>query len=83
MDFFPHQASLIFFLAQNDVIAKVISSYLCFFWLNMFFSLADNDADVSKTHLDKAEQVIKLDFYLRLQNLENFALSSTSNKIHL
>ena len=49
----------------------------------MFFSLADNDTDVSKTHLDKAEQVIKLDFYLRLQNLENFALSSTSNKIHL
>ena len=45
--------------------------------LNIFFSLADNDTDRSKTHLNKAEQIINLDFYLRLQNTENFA-SSTS-----
>ena len=44
----------------------------------MFFSLADNDTDISKTHLHKAEQIIKLDFYLRLQNTENFALSASS-----
>ena len=36
--------------------------------------MADNDIDISKTHLDKAEQVIKLDFYLRLQNTKKFAL---------
>ena len=29
-----------------------------------------------KNHLNKAEQIIKLDFYLRLQNTENFALSA-------
>ena len=43
----------------------------------MSFSLADNDTDISKTHLNKTEQIIKLDFYLRLQNTENFALSAS------
>ena len=42
----------------------------------MSFSLADNDTDISKTHLNKTEQIIKHDFYLRLQNTENFALSA-------
>ena len=46
--------------------------------LNIFFSLADNDTDRSKTHLNKAEQIIQLDFYLRLQNTESFALSASS-----
>ena len=46
------------------------------FWLNIFFSLGDNDSDISKTHLNKAQEIIKLDFYLRLQNRENFALSA-------
>ena len=45
----------------------------------MFFSLADNDTDISKTHLNKAEQIIKLDIYLHLQNTEKFALSVSSN----
>ena len=55
-----------------------MSSGLCFFWLSTFFSLADNDTDISKTHLNKAEQIIKVDFYLRHQNTENFALSASS-----
>ena len=37
--------------------------------------MADSYTDISKTHLNQAEQVIKLNFYLRLQNAENFALS--------
>ena len=36
----------------------------------MFFSLADNDTDISKAHLNKAGQMIKLDCHLRLQNTE-------------
>ena len=32
------------------------------------FSFADNDTDISKRHLNKAEQIIKLDFYLRLHS---------------
>ena len=40
--------------------------------------MADNDTDISKIHLNKAEQIIKVDFYLRLQNTENFALSASS-----
>ena len=35
--------------------------------------MADDDTDISKTHLNQAEQIIKLDFYLRLQNTENYA----------
>ena len=45
----------------------------------MFFSLADNDTDISKTHLNKIDQIIKVDFYLRLQNTENFALKASRN----
>ena len=44
----------------------------------MFFPLADNDTDISKTHLNKAEQVIKLYSYLHFQNIENFALCASS-----
>ena len=44
----------------------------------MFFTLTDNDTDISKTHLNKAEQVIKLYSNLHLQNIENFALSASS-----
>ena len=44
----------------------------------MYFSLANNDTDISKTHLNQAEQIIKMDFYLRLQNTEHFALSASS-----
>ena len=50
------------------------------FLAQFIFSLADNDTDISKIHLNKAEQVIKLDFYLLLQNTENFALSMS--RIH-
>ena len=57
-------------------IAKVTSSNLCVLAQYIFF-LADNDTDISKTHLNKTEQIIKLDFYLRLQNTENFALSAS------
>ena len=39
--------------------------------------MADNDIDISKTHLNQAEQVIKLDFYRRLQNTENFASNAS------
>ena len=46
------------------------SSKLCFL-AQFIFSLADNDNDISKTHLNKAEQIIKVDIYLRLQNTEN------------
>ena len=46
-----------------------------FFGSIYFFYLADNDTDISKIHLNKVEQTIKLDFYLRLQNTENFALN--------
>ena len=66
----PSKFNFCGFLAQNNVIAKV--------WLNIFFSLADNDNDISKTHLNQAEQIIKVDVYLRLQNTENFALSASS-----
>ena len=52
------------------------SSKLCFL-AQFLFSLADNDSDISKTHLNKAEQIIKVDFYLRLQNTENFALNTS------
>ena len=38
--------------------------------------MADNDTDISKAHLNKEEQIIKVDFYLQLQNTENFALSA-------
>ena len=51
------------------------------FWINIFFSInffADNDTDMSKTHLNKEQQIIKVDFYLQLQNTENFALSASS-----
>ena len=41
------------------------------FWLNVFFPLADNDTDILKAHSNKAEQIIKVDFYLSLQNTEN------------
>ena len=44
----------------------------------MFFTLTDNDTDISKAHLNKAEQVIKLYSNLHLQNIENFALSASS-----
>ena len=40
--------------------------------------MADNDTDISKTHLNKADQIIKVDFYLRLQNTKNFVLSESS-----
>ena len=66
------------FLAQNNVIAKVTPSKLCFL-AKYIFPLADNDTDISKTHLNKAEQIIKVDFYLRRQNTETFALSTSSN----
>ena len=33
---------------------------------------------MSKTHLNKEKQIIKVDFYLQLQNTENFALSASS-----
>ena len=56
--FFPHPASFNF----------------CDFLVQYIFSLADNDTDISKTHLNQAEQIIKVNFYLRLQNKENFAL---------
>ena len=58
--------------------AKVTSSNFCF-WLNLFFSLVDNDTDISKTHLNKTEQIFKLDFYFHLQNTENFASSVSSD----
>ena len=53
MDIFTHPASLILFLAQNDVVAIPIC-----------------DTDIWKTHLNKAEEIIKLNFHLRLQNTE-------------
>ena len=62
--------------SKSDVIKTL------FFWLNIFFSLADNDTDISKTHLNKIDQIIKLDFYLRLQNTENFALSAWSDTLN-
>ena len=65
------------FLAQNNVIAKVKPSKLCFL-AKYIFPLADNDTDISKTHLNKAEQIIKVVFHLHLQNTENFALSESS-----
>ena len=40
--------------------------------------MACNDTDIWKTHLNKAEQIINLDFYLRLQNTENSALNAPS-----
>ena len=41
--------------------------------------MADNDTtDLSKTHVNKAEQMIKVNFYLRLQNTDNLALSASS-----
>ena len=41
--------------------------------------MGDNDnTDLSKTHLNKGEQIIKVNFYLRLQNTDNFALSASS-----
>ena len=43
------------------------------YFSSVYFSLADNDTDISKTHLNQAEQIIKVNFYLRLQNKENFA----------
>ena len=52
------------------------SSKLCFF-AQYIFSLACNDPDIWKTHLNKAEQIIKQDFYLRLQNTENLALRAS------
>ena len=45
----------------------------CDFLAQYIFSLADNDTDISKTHSNQAEQIIKVNFYLRLQNKENFA----------
>ena len=74
--FSPSKVDFYDLLAQNNVIAKVTSAELCFM-AQFFFSLADNDTDISKTHLNKAEQIIKVDFYLRLQNTENFALSAS------
>ena len=44
----------------------------------MFFTLTDNDTDISKAQLNKAEQVIKLYSNLHLQNIENFVLSASS-----
>ena len=55
------------------------SSKLCFL-AQFIFSLEDNDTDISKTHLNKAEQIINVDFYLRLQNTENFGLSAPSKE---
>ena len=59
----PSKLNYFDFLATNDVIAKVTSAN--------FYFLADNDTDISKTHLNEAEQIIKVDFYLRIQNTEN------------
>ena len=56
---------------------QVTWSILCFL-AQFIFSLADNDTDISKTLLNKGEQIIKLDFYLFVQNTENFALSVPS-----
>ena len=77
--FSPSKVDFYDLLAQNNVIAKVTSAELFMncFMAQVFFSLADNDTDISKTHLNKAEQIIKVDFYLRLQNTENFALSAS------
>ena len=36
---------------------------------------------IHETHLNKIEQIIKLDFYLRYQNIENFALNASRNSI--
>ena len=40
------------------------------FFAHYIFSLADNDTDIWKTHLNKAEQIIRLNFYLRIQNTD-------------
>ena len=67
MDFFPHPASLIFFIFKLKTTSQQKWHHQTFvFSLNLFFSLADNDTDISKTHLNRAEQIIKLDFYLLL-----------------
>ena len=57
--------------SRSDVI-KIL------FFGSVNFSLANNDTDISKTHLNKEEQIIKVDFYLHLQNTKNFALSASS-----
>ena len=57
LGFFHHPASLIF----------------CDFLAQYIFSLTDNGIDISKTHLNQPEQIIKVNFYLCLQNKENFA----------
>ena len=55
------------------------SSNFCFLPKH-FFSLANNDTDISKTHLNKAEQIVQVNFYLRLQDTENFDLSASRTK---
>ena len=52
---------------------------LCFL-AQYIFSHADNDTDLLKTHVNKAEEIIKLDFYLRLQNTENFASNRQTDR---
>ena len=67
----------IFSSKQRHSKSDVIKTFQ--FLFNIFFSLADNDTDISKTHLNKIDQIIKVDFYLRLQNTENFALKASRN----
>ena len=52
---------------------------LCFL-AQYIFSHADNDTDLLKTHVNKAEEIIKLDFYLRLHNTENFASNRQADR---
>ena len=50
---------------QSHVMKPLFFDSVFFFFF--FFFLADNDTDISKAHLNKAEQIIKLDFF-SLQN---------------
>ena len=65
----PRKLYCLYFLDQNGIIPKVTSPNFCFF-VHYVFSLADNDTDIWKTHLNKAEQIIRLNFYLRIQNTD-------------
>ena len=78
MEFFLHPASFVFLFfsskqrhSKSDVIRPL-------FFAQFIFSFVDNDTDITKTHLNKAEQIIKPDFCLHLQNTEYFAVRASS-----
>ena len=80
MNFFPHTVILEFFRTKLRHSKKHVIKTLHFF-AQFILLPASDDANYEKQNLTEAEQIIKLDFYLRVQNTKIFILSAMSLQV--